>query len=140
VLTRKGKNEIKEVARWIKLKKFKFDSIATRPLKRAHETATIITSFLGQEDKLTIWNELAPAGDLDTVCYNAARYGKNATVLIVGHEPALYLLISKIICGKGNSFIVLAKGGLAKIRNFSLKRPSGDLQWLLTLKQIMDMR
>ncbi|HUW85419.1 MAG TPA: histidine phosphatase family protein [Methanoregula sp.] len=53
VLTRKGKDEIKEVARWIKLKKFKFDSIATRPLKRAHETATIIASFLGQEDKLT---------------------------------------------------------------------------------------
>ena len=109
VLTRKEKDEIKEVARWIKLKKFKFDSIATSPLKRAHETTTINASFLGQEDKLTTWNLLAPGGDPDRICHSAARYGKNATVLFIGHEPSLSMLMSKIIHGNGNGSFVLLK-------------------------------
>jgi phosphohistidine phosphatase len=96
---------------------------------------------LGQKDKLAVWNELAPGGDPDTVCYTASLQGNDAAVLIVGHEPALSLLMSKIICGDVNASIVISKGGLAKIRNYSFEtHPSGDLQWLLTPKQMVQMR
>jgi phosphohistidine phosphatase len=140
-LTGDGKDEIKKVARWMKSKKFRFDVIATSPLKRAFETAEIIARSLGQEDRLTTWDELAPGGDPGTVCYHASQYGKEATVLIIGHEPSLSMLVSRIISGNDNASIVLTKGGLAKIRNYSFKdRPSGDLQWLLGQKQIPDMQ
>jgi phosphohistidine phosphatase len=140
-LTREGKDEIKKVARLMKGNKFRFDAIATSPLKRAYGTAKIIAKVLGQKKRLTVWDELAPGGDLDTVCYNASNYGENATVLIVGHEPACSLLISKIIGGNGSGSLVLAKAGLAKIQNYSFtKRPSGDLQWILTPKHMGDMR
>jgi phosphohistidine phosphatase len=140
-LTRNGKDEIKKVARWMKGNKFRFDAIATSPLKRAFGTAKIIATVLGQKDRLTVWDELAPGGDLDSVCYNASHYGENATVLIIGHEPTLSLLISKIIGGNGNGSIILVKAGLAKIQNYSFtKRPSGDLQWLLTPKHMGGMR
>jgi phosphohistidine phosphatase len=140
-LTRDGKDEIKKVAQWMKVNKFTFDAIATSPLKRAFGTAKIIATVLGQKDRLTVWDELAPGGDPDTVCYNASNYGDNAAVLIIGHEPALSLLISQIIGGKGNGSIVLAKAGLAKIQHYSFtQRPSGDLQWLLTPQQMLDMR
>lgn len=140
-LTGDGKDEIKKVARWMKSKKYRFDGIATSPLKRAHETAVIVVRLLGEEDRLTIWDELAPGGNPDKVFYRASQYGEEATVLIVGHEPALSMLISRIISGDDNASIVLSKGGLAKIRNCSFKKqPSGELQWLLTPTQMMDMQ
>jgi phosphohistidine phosphatase len=139
-LTREGKDEIKRVAQWMKAKNFRFDVIATSPLQRSLKTATIVASVLGQKDILAVWNELAPGGDPDTVCYTASLQGTNAVVLIVGHEPALSMLISKIICGDVNASIVISKGGLAKIRNYSFEtHPSGELQWLLTPKQMLEM-
>lgn len=140
-LTRNGKEEINQVAQWMKEKKFSFDVIATSPLQRALETARIIASVLGQKDKLAAWDELAPGGDPDTVCYKAAQEGNEAMVLIIGHEPGLSRLTSMIISGSPNGSIIISKGGLAKIRNYSFStRPSGDLQWLLTPKQILAMR
>jgi len=138
-LTREGKDEVKKVARWMKGNKYSFDVIATSPLKRAYGTAKIVAVVLGQKDRLTLWDDLAPGGDPDTVCYNASHYGENAKVLIIGHEPALSTLIWNIIGGEGNGSLVLAKAGLAKIQNFSFtKRPSGHLEWLLTPKVIPD--
>ena len=140
-LTGDGKDEIKKVARWMKTKKYRFDVIATSPLVRAHETAEIIARLLGQKDRLTIWDELSPGGDPETVCYHASQIGEEATVLIIGHEPMLSMLVSRIISGHDNASIILTKGGLAKIRNYSFKdRPSGDLQWLISQKQMQDMR
>jgi phosphohistidine phosphatase len=125
----------------MRLKKIRFDIIATSPLIRAHETAEIVARTLGRKDRLTVWEELAPDGDPDTICYHAAQFGARATILIIGHEPSLSTLISRIISGDDTVSLVLAKGGLAKIRNFSFDtRPSGDLQWLLTPGQIMGMR
>jgi phosphohistidine phosphatase len=140
-LTREGKDGISQMAKWMKGEKFRFDIIATSPLKRARQTASIVASVLDQEDRLAVWDELAPGGDPDTICYNASQQGNDAAVLIIGHEPALSMLISTIISGEGNGSIVLAKGGLAKIGNYSFKaRPSGDLQWLITPKLIRKMR
>jgi phosphohistidine phosphatase len=138
-LTREGKEEVQRVARWMKGNKIRFDAIASSPLKRARGTAKIIATVLGQENRLTLWDELAPGGDQDTVCYNASHYGEKATVLIVGHEPALSLLISTIIGGNGNGAIILTKSGLAKIQNYTFaRRPSGRLVWLLTPEIIPD--
>ena len=140
-LTADGKDEIRRQAQWMRSRKFMFDVIATSPFTRAYETAEIIARILGQKDVLTCWEELAPGGDLETVCYHAAQYGEEATVLITGHEPALSILISRIISGSDAASVILAKGGLAKIRNYSFeKKPSGELQWLLTPRQMIEMR
>jgi phosphohistidine phosphatase len=134
-LTRDGKNEVKKVARWMKRNGCSFNVIATSPLERAYRTAKIVATVLGQKDRLTLFDELAPGGDPGTVCYNISHYNENAKVLIIGHEPALSTLIWNIIGGEGNGSLVLAKAGLAKIQNFSCtKRPSGQLEWFLTPK------
>lgn len=136
-LTREGKDGMNLVANWMKEKQFRFDTIATSPLKRARQTAGIVASVLGQDDRPVVWDELAPGGDPDTLCYKASQQGAAASVLIVGHEPALSILISTIISGGESSSIILAKGGLAKIGNYSFTaRPSGDLEWLVTPKLI----
>jgi phosphohistidine phosphatase len=140
-LTRKGRDEVEGIARWMREQQFRFDAIASSPLQRALETAAVVASALDQEDILTTWDVLAPGGDTDTVCSAASKLGDDGAVLIVGHEPGLSGLISAIISGDTNSSIVLSKGGLAKIRNYSFRdHPSGELQWLLTPKQILSMR
>ena len=140
-LTRKGKEGVKKVAQWMKGNKIRFDAIATSPLKRAQGTAKIVAAVLDQKDRLIVWDELAPGGDLDTVCYHASGYGEHATVLVIGHEPGLSMLVSKIIGDTSNGSIGFAKAGLAKIQNYTYtKRPSGDLQWLLTPKHLRDKR
>ncbi len=139
-LTADGKDEMRIVGKWMRQKKFKFDVIATSPLTRAYETAEIVARSLARKDRLAVWEELAPGGDLDTIYYQSAQFGDDSAVLVVGHEPQLSTLIGRIISGNDSASLILAKGGLAKIRNYSFdKRPSGDLQWLLTPKQIMAM-
>lgn len=140
-LTGKGKEEIALVAQWMASRGYKFDLIATSPLKRAHETAGIIAASRGNKSGITVWESLAPGGNLDDICGDINKCEDNATVLIVGHEPSCSMLISRIICGSDSAAIVMTKGGLAKIRNYSFQpRPSGELQWLLTTRQMMSMQ
>ena len=139
-LTPVGRKEIRDIARWMRKAKFRFNAIATSPLMRAHETAGIIARILDRKDRLVVWEELAPGGDLDTVCYHAAQFGNNANVLVVGHEPGVSALLGRITSRDGTASVIMAKGSLARIRNFSFDHePSGDLQWLLTPKQIQAM-
>ena len=140
-LTADGKDEMRKVGKWMRQKKFAFEVIATSPLTRAYETADIVARSLAKKDRLAVWEELAPGGDLDTICYQAAQSGEDAAILLTGHEPQVSMLISRIIAGNDAASIILAKGGLAKIRNYSFdKRPSGDLQWLLTPRQMIEMQ
>jgi phosphohistidine phosphatase len=140
-LTADGKDEMRKIGKWMRKKKFGFDVIASSPLTRAYETAEIVAQSLGQKDRLAVWEELSPGGDPDTICHQLAQFGKDAAILLIGHEPQLSMLISRIISGNDGVSIILAKGGMAKIRNYSFnKRASGDLQWLLTPRQMMEMR
>jgi phosphohistidine phosphatase len=118
----------------------KFDVIATSPLKRAHETAGIIAASRGLKSRITVWDALAPGGNLDDICREIGRCEETATVLIVGHEPTCSQLICCIIFGSESAGIVMSKGGLAKIRNHSFQhRPAGELQWLIPAKQMMSL-
>lgn len=140
-LTPAGRKEIRYIARWMKKEKFRFDVIASSPLIRASETAGIVARMLDRKDRVVTWDDLAPGGDPDTVCYNAAQSATDATILLIGHEPELSGLVGKIISSAGTASVIFAKGGLAKIRNYSFdQQPSGALQWLLTPKQIQAMR
>jgi len=140
-LTPAGRKEIRAIARWLQAEKISFDLIASSPLIRASETARIVGRTLNLEDRVVRWDDLAPGGDPDSVCY-ATSQSEKSTILIVGHEPDLSLLIGKIISQGKTASVLLTKGGLAKIRYFAFddQHPSGILQWLLTAKQIQSMR
>jgi phosphohistidine phosphatase len=87
------------------------------------------------------WEDLAPGGDPDSVCYAASQSAKSI-ILLVGHEPDLSSLIGRIIAQGDTASVMVTKGGLAKIRYFAFddRHPSGVLQWLLTAKQIQAMQ
>jgi len=138
-LTKKGQGDILAVALWMALQEYQFDVIAASPLIRAQETAAIVVETLGGPKKVATWECLVPGGDPDTVCHEISRFPKDNRILIVGHEPLLSTLISRIITGGEGAGIVMTKGGLAKIRNFSFTGlPSGELHWLITAKQMAE--
>lgn len=137
-LTPKGRDEIISVAQWMESRGYTFDLIATSPLKRARQTAEIVASTHGLKDRVVVWDALGTGGELDAICHDLGQCEDTARVLIVGHEPTLSTLISRIISGSDDAAIVMAKGGLAKIRDYSfVQRPSGRLQWLLSPKQMV---
>ena len=137
-LTKKGREEIAAVGAWMAAHDLAFDLIAASPLVRAQETAAIVAEILETPDTIVTWNVLVPGGSPDDVCREVDTHAKAGAVLLVGHEPLLSTLIGRIIAGDDGAGIVMTKGGLAKIRNFSFhRRPSGELHWLLTAKQMM---
>jgi phosphohistidine phosphatase len=115
----------------------RFDLIAASPLIRAQETATIIAECLGEKERLITWKLLAPGGIPESVCHLIGKHPDVRAILLVGHEPLLSALISRIITGNENAAIAMSKGALAKIREFSPTRnPSGELHWLMTATQM----
>jgi phosphohistidine phosphatase len=140
-LTEKGREEIASCGRWITSQGIRFDVIAASPLARAQETAAIVADALGQRDCLVTWKVLAPGGNPDEVCRIIGRHKNTRAILLVGHEPLLSALISRIMSGKETAAIALSKGSLAKIREFTYtKSTSGELHWLLTAKQMAGLR
>jgi phosphohistidine phosphatase len=136
-LTKRGREEIIAVGEWMAAQDLQFDIIAASPLVRARETAVIVAEILQTPEKLVTWKVLVPGGDPDTVCREIDRHADAGAILLVGHEPLLSLLIGRIIAGEAGAGIIMTKGALAKIRNFSFSnRPSGDLHWLVTAKQM----
>ena len=136
-LTEKGRNEIEDIARWMATQGLVFDLIATSPLLRARETAEIVAGRTPQS-RLESWASLSVGGSIDEVSREIAGHVQDSALLIVGHEPSLSLLIGRTIAGNQGAGIVLAKGGLAKIRNIAADGDQirGELHWLLTPKQV----
>lgn len=143
-LTAAGKEEIEEVGDAMAEMGYEFDVVATSPLKRAKDTASIVNKALKRKSGVEEWPELSPEGNRDTLYKKLSKIKPGSVVLCVGHEPYLTTAIGEIT-GKGDGEssgfrIALKKGGLARlsVAGFSPKI-SGELRWLLTPKQLRKM-
>ncbi len=131
-LTGRGKSEIRSIAEWIRSHGCIFDYIATSPLRRAYETAAIVAEVYPDSRGPVVWEELSPGMDFDRLLNRIREQGSLPSLLIVGHEPSLSVWISRIISGSVDARILVKKGGLAKIVNFTPDQGGyGDMVWLL---------
>jgi phosphohistidine phosphatase len=130
-LTRQGRDEIRQIATWMFRRGCRFDLIATSPLKRAVETAQIVTETCKHQENLLIWQELAPGMDCNRLLGQITSCSNVSSLLIIGHEPSLSSCIGRIISQGGQASLLLKKGGLARIRNFSPSPVFGELIWLI---------
>ena len=121
-LTEVGKKELCCIAKAIKNLEIDVDDIISSPLIRAKQTAEIIIKHVKSKKKsIKIWNELKP----------------DSSIMLVGHEPHLTDLISKIISNDGTVDISLKKGGLVHIIcNIAKGKISGSLRSIMTPKQL----
>jgi phosphohistidine phosphatase len=128
---------MQSIARWIAACGIAFDLVGPSPLPRARQTAEMVARACCIEERLVEWGELAQGHHPDTVLATLQEEcgsgSCHSSVLIVGHEPGLSILISSIIAGHGQAGIVLKKGGFARIRDVFLSPAvRGELAWLLT--------
>jgi len=139
-LTITGKEEVTDIAKSLKDFGVKFNFIITSPLKRAHQTASLVAMTFNTKNKIEDWDELKPEGNRRKLYHKLSQQFKHdLSILIVGHEPYLSTLISEVISegnhkGIAKGRIVLKKAGLAKIRitSSSHEMIHGELRWLLT--------
>ena len=134
-LTTAGKTEVLEIAKALKIIGLKFDVIVTSPLKRAYDTAMIVSDIFKIGNRVQTWNELAPEGKRTEVYRKISELREDYAVLIVGHQPLLGEIINDMIHKQKSSpcNLLLKKGGLVRIRLLSKSNvPRGELRWVLS--------
>src|SRR5688572_13732004 len=89
-LTSSGKLEISEIAKALKIIGLKFDLVMTSFLKRAYDTATIVSEVLKIGNKVQVWKELTPEGKKQSYIEKYQNLKKNTLYLWL--DTNLYLV------------------------------------------------
>lgn len=132
-LTISGKREIEEISYFLKKLNIKFSLIVSSPLKRAHQTAYIVSKIFKVVNKLEDWDELKPEAAKQALVDRLSKLKENSIILIVGHEPFLSSFISEIAFGNPRGNLVLKKGGFVRLRVLSnFPKMTAELCWLLS--------
>ncbi|HEX4653153.1 MAG TPA: phosphohistidine phosphatase SixA [Candidatus Udaeobacter sp.] len=127
-LTKSGKKEMREVAKFLRRLKVQPDLIVTSPLPRAAQTAEIAADYL--KAKLLEDDLLEPAFGTDDLQTLLKRQSADS-VMIVGHEPSFTEVISKLT----GASLKLSKAGVALVELDSESK-KGRLLWLFPPKLV----
>ena len=137
-LTPKGKRQLRQTADAMKKMGLRFDLILSSPHLRAKQTAEIVAESLKLKKRLKISGALAPDGSPQNLIreLNESKPAPES-VLLVGHEPYLSCLISRLTTGGLDLAMDFKKGGLCKLEAGKLSYDRcATLVWLLTPKQM----
>lgn len=108
--------------------------VITSPLVRARQTADIVRSTLEVEPAVEVLEALAPGGDHALVLRRFERMRSAGAVILVGHEPDLGCLASRLIgVARAAPHIVLKKAGACAIDfEGAVREGQGRLESCLT--------
>jgi phosphohistidine phosphatase len=99
-LTEKGHKQAKKMAQWLKARLPEDARILVSPAVRAQQTALALT-----RDFITV-DEIAPEATHEAVLKAAGWPRAGGTVLIVGHQPTLGLVIGQLLTQETESWSV----------------------------------
>jgi phosphohistidine phosphatase len=125
-LTKRGKREMRDVARFLDRLKVRPDLIVTSPLPRAAQTAEIAADYL--KAKMRKDESLSPGFSMNKLRTVLKRHRAN-TLMLVGHEPDF----TNAISGLTGASLKLAKAGVALV-DVDLESAEGKLLWLFPPK------
>jgi len=104
--------------------------IVSSPLKRSTQTAALVGNEMGHEGKLVVENALRPQASFADFQKMLAKYARQDSLLLVGHNPNLREFLGRIIGDNGGEAVVeLKKGAVAKVET---RRNAGSLSWCIT--------
>ena len=85
---------------------------------------------MGHEGKLVIENALGPQAGFSDFQKMLAKYARQDSMMLVGHNPNLQEFLGRVISDTGCEAVVeLKKGAVAKVE---MRRNSGSLSWCIT--------
>src|SRR5688500_8734762 len=140
VLTEEGIEKTELAGKALRKLDVQFDAIFTSPYARAKRTAEIVADALNVPDLVQTVDELGAASSPESVLsalHSVIR--RQASVLVVGHEPILSGLISLLLAGSAGLSIAMKKGGLCKLSCIRPEPGAARLDWLLTAKHLSRM-
>ena len=115
-LLKKGKNKTEKIAKFLKKRKVKVSFILTSPALRSLEAAKLIRKELKlPKEQLVALECLLPGGSNAALIAEIKEKYVVDSLLVVGHDPNLSLLISQLVTGTPDLPIDLKKGGLCKL-------------------------
>src|SRR2546430_9833072 len=85
-LTVVDRKELEEIAASMLSQGMRFDRILASPLKRAYETAAIVSKTFKTLNLLEQWNELIPKGNTPDLYLRLSKLKQETEILLVGHE------------------------------------------------------
>lgn len=139
-LSSEGRDKMKRIAEAMKAFGVEVDVILSSPFVRAHDTALIAHEGLGLKRRLEFTAALASGADPKLILAELKqRFAIVERIMIVGHEPDLSELISRITA-QGKLSVEMKKAGLARIQIRSTHpQISGTLDFLLPPKVMLRM-
>lgn len=111
-LTKKGREKVKGVVKYLRSRRVRFDAVISSPLVRARETAEIVHGACGRSRTLMISDLLLPDGSYDELIAFLNNMPEEQ-VAIVGHEPFLSGFVSYTLTRSGMPFVRMKKAGVA---------------------------
>jgi len=140
-LTDKGQSKMVSITRGLKNLGVSFDLILSSPYLRAWQTANILLEGLElKKEQLALSENLTPASFPDEIIQELSeKYLNLENLALVGHEPNLSALISRLITGGNESiFLSMKKGGVCHLNTEDLSRGQrASLEWLLMPKHLV---
>jgi phosphohistidine phosphatase len=139
-LTAKGRKKMREIADGLQGVGFDVDWIVSSPLARAAQTAEIVGEAVSSQIPLDFCNALRPGGSTQELLAYLSRRPGRKQVLLVGHEPDLSMLASRLIGSPRLANLAFKKGGCCLIcfEQFPWEG-AGQLVWWLTPRLLRGM-
>ncbi|HTZ89786.1 MAG TPA: phosphohistidine phosphatase SixA [Alloacidobacterium sp.] len=127
-LDKEGKQQCILIGSYLNALRVQFDLIASSPLKRALQTASLVGTEVGYDAKIQVTEALAPGATVAAFQQYVATLGRYENVLIVGHSPNLEQFLGSLIVSPGRASIRMRKGAIARV---DCTRRPGVLHWLV---------
>ena len=129
-----GRKAVRREVAGLKALGLGIDIIVTSPLSRARETAEIVADGLDMTDRVVEDERLAHGFDAGDARAIVAEHGRDATVMLVGHEPDFSNTMAALT---GGGSYVIKKGGLARVDAADPSLAGAMLVWLLPPKALL---
>ncbi len=142
-LDKAGKRDCLLLGNTLSSMNISFDLIVSSPLKRSLQTASLVGTETGYEQKILLSDALAPAAtfpQFEKLIVECALY---ESILFVGHNPNVTLFLGMLLqpasetkASRPPAQIRMRKGSIARL-NF--ERGNATLQWMLDPRLIRSL-
>jgi len=132
-LDKEGKQHCLRLAHVLNAMQVSFDVVVSSPLKRSLQTAQLVATETGYEQKILISNALAPEASFAQFQRLLRECAAYENLLVVGHNPNITQFLGQLVGaggmdGTGPARVRLRKGSIARV---ALQRGPAVLQGLI---------
>src|ERR671937_1806208 len=133
-LDKEGVEQCRQLGRVLAALSVDIGLVVSSPLKRATQTAALLSNEIGFEGKLILDDSLRPEASFSAFRTLLQQQKKLDAVMVVGHNPSISQFASRLISdGQNESCIYLKKGAAAKLE---FRSRGTQLHWCITPKVI----